>query len=446
MKEKTFTWKGTVALKLLILHLLFFTCMMAQTAHAQDDPMLYKEVQLQKKSYTFDELTHTIQQQTGITFSYNASKISADRHFRIKTKRMTAIKLLAVIKAKSGIGYKLIHPGFIVYQPPKTAPARHEKLRRKKNLATARNTAQIEPTTTEAEDISTAEKPSSVVAPADSVTQTVVVIGDSAAASGYYFGGGSGGGSGSMGNIEMVMRYPGKNDNIVNPYASLNPPGDEHQQPSSDWNQADIGDFFKKNLLLAAGFSVGETYYFSPALHFGFRFLYADLSYNVGTYPQFRYGLGAEAQINGRWALQVGFNTGKSFSKSYVYTTFDTTFLPPPDSSLPLPPIITEINTPIFVQSQLLCFSLSAVRKVNKNLSISGGLVFNRLSTQYSSGNQPFDLNNIEPPIVGAENRFRTMKPPYELSRSYSPADARLTQLWIGFRIGIHYRLNFSEP
>ena len=423
--------------------------MSARTAHAQDDPMLYKEVQLQKKSYTFDELTHAIQQQTGITFSYNASKISADRHFRIKSKRMTAVKLLALIKAKSGIGYKVIHPGFIVYQPPKNVSARPKKLRPKKKekpAVLAKNTP-VKSAGTATHTTATSEALLRTPVPPDSTTQTVVVIGDSATASGYYFGGGGSGGGGSMGNIEMVMRYPGNNDNVVNPYASLNPPDKDYQQSSSDWNQADISSFFRKNLLLGAGLSVGETYYFRPALHFGFRFLYADLSYNVGAYSQFRYGLGAEARINDNWAVQVGFNTGKSFSGSYVYTTYDTTILSPPDSLLPPPPpIITEINTPIFVQSRLSCFSLSVVRKVNKNLSLSGGLVFNRLSTQYFSGDQPFDLNNLEPPVVDAENRFRTMKPPYELSRSYSPADARLTQLWIGFRVAVFYRLNFSEP
>lgn len=422
----------------------FLACMAALPVHAQDDPMLYKEVQLQKKWYTFDELTHAIQQQTGITFSYNASAVNADKRFRIKNKRMTAVKLLAAIKAKSGIGYKSIHPGFIVYQPPNNILHKHKTLREKKRAVAIRKTGPIKQPVTESEEAVAPTTQAFVSPPADSTMQTVVVIGDSTIASGYYFGGGSGGGG--MGDIEMVMRYPGKDENVVNPYASLNPPDAGHQQQMTKWSQPDISTFFKKNLLLGAGISAGETYYLSPELYFGFRFLYAELSYNVGgAYSQFRYGLGAEAQINDQWALQVGFNTGKSFSESYVYTTFDTVF-PPPDSSIPTPtPVITETNTPIFVQSRLTRFSLSAVRKVNRNLSISGGIVINRLSTQYFSQDQPFDLNNLEPAVIDTDNRFRTLKPPYVLSRSYNPADARLTQLWLGFRVSVSYRLNFSD-
>ncbi|HET8572967.1 MAG TPA: hypothetical protein VFL76_03765 [Edaphocola sp.] len=443
MKEKTFIWKGKVVLKFLMLSLLALCSMVAFPVHAQDDPMLYKEIQLSKKWYTFDELTHIIQQQTGITFSYNASKITGDRRFRVKDQRMTAIKLLAVIKRKSGIGYKAIHPGFIVYQVPENTPHKHRKSHKKQKAKTivprrAGPVKQLVITSGQR-----AVPGTGVSSSADSAPQTIIVIGDSTTASGYYFGGGVGGGS--MGSIEMVMRYPGKDDNVVNPYASLNPPGGGHQQQANPWNQGAIGVFFRKNFLLGVGLSADETYYLSPALHFGFRFLYADLSYNVGDYSQFRYGLGAEAQINEHWALGVGISTGKSFSKSYVYTTFDTVF-PPPDSSNPTPlPVITETNTPLFVQSRLTRFSLSAIRKINKDLSISGSLVINRLSTQYFSRDQPFDLNSLEPPVIDADNRFRTMKPPYVLSRSYSPAGARLTQLWLGFRVSVFYRLNFSD-
>lgn len=439
---------GTDVLKLLILPLLLIACVTPQMVHAQDEPLLYKEIQLDKKTYTFDELTHAIQQQTGITFSYNASKISADRSFHIKAKRITAIKLLAIIKDKSGIGYKVVHPGLIIYKPTGRKPTTHKKSKRKKKTKTVVKATPTITTNALAKATASPDKPPVIARAADSSSQTVVVIGDSATASDFYFGGAGGSGAGgSMGTIKMVMRYPGKNDNVLNPYASLNPPGGEHQTFSSNWQQkGNIAPFFKKNFLMAGGFSTSETYYFSPVLHFGFRFLYADLSYNVGAYSQFRYGLGAEAQINDKWAIQAGFNTGESFSESYVNVTFDSIFLPPPDSlSPPPPPIVTEITTPISVESKLLCFSLSAVRKVNKNLTLSGGLVLNRLSTQYFSNDQPFDLTQLEPPVLDADNRFRTLKPPYELSRSYSPADARLTQLWVGFRIGIFYRLSFSD-
>jgi hypothetical protein len=270
--------------------------------------------------------------------------------------------------------------------------------------------------------------------------QTVVVIGDSATASGYYSGGGGGG---SMGALNMVMRYPGR-DADRNPYASLNPPEDN----SNDWykpssGNPDIAGFLKKNILMDAGVSADETYYFSPILHLGFRFLYATLSYNTGAYSQWRYGLGAEARVNDKWSLRVDFTTGKKFSASFAFPTFDTIILPP-DSANPQPtPLITEKDVPLTVQSQLSRFSFSVARQFSTNFSLAAGITLNRLKSAYFSEGRPFDLNNIDPPIPDADNRFRTMKPPYVLTQSYNPADATGVKLWLGFQITILYRLSF---
>ncbi len=68
------------------------------------DPMFYKEIQLSHKPYTLHSLSREMQRQSGITFSYNAAKISPNQKIRIKDNRLTVEQLLALVKK---IGHRL---------------------------------------------------------------------------------------------------------------------------------------------------------------------------------------------------------------------------------------------------------------------------------------------------------------------------------------------------
>lgn len=440
--------------KFLAIAFFCFLLLPVSKASAQGDALLYKEIQLREKSYTFDELTHVIQKQAGITFTYNSAQIKGRQHFRIKNERITVVKLLALIKKKSGIGYRMVNPGMIIYTPP---VSRHKPNKKKKKIAKKETETQdrkipfktvskdkTASKNTESNTIDSKEQLTTSVTPEDSLpSQTVVVIGDSTIASSYYLGGAGSGGEGRMGNIKMVMRYPSSNENTINPYASLNPPGSKVNTYRSSFNQPDVGGFIKKNLVLGAGISFNETYYLNPTLQFGFRFLYAHISYSMGAFPQWRYGLGAEARLNEKWSARLEFSTGNRFHKTYSFTTYDTVIPPPPEDSLtpPSPPIITAHNNPLTVQSQLTQFSFTLNRQITKVISLGGGITLNKLKSRYYSNGTSIDINSIDPPVANAEEQFRTIKPPYLLSDSYQAASAINVKFWIGLKVALFFNL-----
>lgn len=408
---------------------------------AQNNPILYQEIQLDKKSYRFDELTHAIQQQTGLTFSYNAAKISSSKKIRIHAKRITLINLLKAINKESGIGYKMVSGLHIIYIPERRRSQQQNRKERKKSKRKENEIKQVENAPTTPKVLENAE--TSLASAADSgASSEVYVFGDSLTAATYYFGGGTA--AGEMGTIKMVMRYPNGSGIWENPYARLNPPGRSHAKLGNANDNPDIVGFLKKNLLIGAGFSADETYYFNPTLLFGLRFLYARISYNTGRFPQWRYGLGVNLPINDQWKIVADFSTCKSFSSSYSYPKFDTIFPPQPDSLIPpSPPIITETNIPILVQSKLNRFSISVGRSFSKNLNVSIGITYNYLKSSYFSNKLPLDISQLGLSADDVINGYTTMRPFYELSNRYNIATATGVKTWIGLQIALFYRLNF---
>lgn len=407
---------------------------------AQDSLMLFKKIQLSKKSYTFDELTHQIQKQTGITFSYNASKINSQQHFRIKSDEMNVTQLLALVKKKSGISYKMINPSYIVYIAPiNSNPSVKQKKKPKKRVG------ETVPKKEKKSNIAPIQSPVNSLASDSATQQTEVVIGDSIAVANYYSSGGAGyNGYGSNSSndksIHIVMRYPRAKDQvIVDPYASLNQPTEKNYFQLFSFGNPDISKFFEKNILIAGGFSADETYYFNPGIHFGFRFLYANLSYNIGAFSEWRYGIGTQVPLSETWFLQAELNTGKEFFKSFNYPTFDTTFFPPQDS---LPPLIVQHDLPLNVVSKLSSFSISISNSLNKNLCLSGGISINRLRSSYFSDGISYDIQSINPPIPDVTSRFQTLKPLYVLSQSYNASDAIGVKYWVGVRLSVYWRFN----
>lgn len=434
-----FTLTGKVAGSLFLTVLLLGCFLNGTTVQAQTNPTLYQEIQLDKKSYHFDELTHTIQQQTGLTFSYNAATIASSKKIKVHGQRVTLIKLLERIQKESGISYRMVNGNHIIYFPNHRKS--HYSIHRERRKSKAKKLASPEEIS---KTHALSDQGDTTVMPNDTgTTEEVYVIGDSLTAATYYFGGGGSGGG--MGTINMVMRFPGSSSTWENPYASLNPPGEEHAKLWNPRNSPDISGFLKNNLLIRVGVSVDEIYYFNPTLQFGFRFLYATLSYNTGRFSQWRYGLGADLPINDQWSIQAGFNTGKDYSSAYTFPKFDTV-LPPPDSLNPFPtPIITQTNIPISVQSKLIRFSVAATRLINKNMTVSAGFTINQLKSFYYSQGKPIDLNATNLPLDEALNQFTTLRPPYLLSNSYSASSASGVKVWIGFQLSFFYRFNFRN-
>lgn len=391
-------------------------------------PMFYKEIQMEHKNYTLDELSREIQQQSGITFSYNAHKINARTSIRIRNKRQTVLQLLDHIQSSAGISNKIINGRHIIYtgQVQKKATKRKQKAGKKKATAT---------------DVKREEKQESPVAPPQSTpvlsdVQEIAVIGDTAVASAYYL---SGGGGSYGGAYQMVPKFSqDKKDQWYDPNAALYRGKENVPLPAPGGNDL-IGAFLKENVLLNVGFLADEIYYFNPTIAVGFSFINFVVSYNTGSYAHWRYGLGSNAPINDRWDLQLSFNTGKSFSSQYGFTTFDTIPVPSPDS-FPQPPIIVPRDIPVQVQSRLTRYTIGAAYNLDKSFSLSAGITLNYLSTTYSSLGAPLSFNSLMPGITDADRQYRTISPPYLLKNTYSDNLPSNVKLWLGIQIGFSYR------
>lgn len=203
----------------------------------------------------------------------------------------------------------------------------------------------------------------------------------------------------------------------------------------------DIPNILMQNALLEFGFSTDEIYYFNPTVHFGFTFLYGTASYNIGKYPNFRYGLGTGAKINEQFSLRLSFNTGKFLYNESNYSYPDTVIVPSPDTLFPPEIIIENHNIPISIQSKLSRINLTLVWNRNEKFSVSGGATFNYLKTDYFSNDLPFLPDSLPTPILEGDSRLRTITPPYVFSTTYNNDNTGNAKVWVGLHITFLYHL-----
>ena len=396
------------------------------------DPMFYKEIQLTHKPYTLHSLSREMQRQSGITFSYNAAKISANQKIKIKDRKLTVEQLLALVKRKAGIGYKIVSSNHIVYmEGPKKKGLFARKKDAKKTKRKEQPVRATQPAVAAAPSNNNMVK--EPVRQDTAVPGRIVIVGDSSLAMGYYFSGG--GNSGGAYNAAGIAKAPGEQA-WTDPYLDLNAP-----TTTGAYSDSKTAGFFKKNILVAVGASADEIYYFNPSVRAGFSFLYGTVSYNLGSSPHWRYGLGTSARINDKWNMHLAFNTGKKIPGEYNLVTIDTIPSNFPDS---FPPTITQTTHPISIKSKLTRFSLQLEYQLTKDVTLSGAATFNYLSTEYSSNGAPVQFDNFKGSTTAdPDNEFRLIKPPYLLGNSYSGTNSTNSKIWIGLQLSLFYRIPF---
>jgi hypothetical protein len=429
------------------------------TASAQDgNPMFYSEVRLKHKPYTLQSLTEEIYAQSGITFSYNADKISPNTKIKIKNDKLTVAALLAVVKKKTDIGYKIISKNHIVY----TEPGKNQKVSKPKKLSNK----SIKPRKAQKDNENTHQpfslktysiaKTSVIVESSDDAN--VVVVGDTGSVSAYYFNGGFAGGNYAGGNNTSGnnSKNIGKRNNTNDANTDNNEEKTDEDSDDGSWKndgasirnvhsntikKEDIVNFFKSHALFSAGLSLDEIYYCNPSIRVGFSFLYAGVSYNLGSIPSTRIGFGSSIKINDKWRVHFDYSAGPYVHKDYVVQTFDT--IPPIDSFQN--PTINETDKPLRVTSKLTRYSLGFNWDMGKGFSLEGAAVFNSLKTTYSSNSNPINFSDFLPVGIDADAKYYAIKPPYSLSNNYAANQSSNTKSWIGIQFTLFYTLKFLD-
>jgi hypothetical protein len=412
-------------------------------------PMFYKEVLLSHKPYTLHTLTREIQRQSGITFSYDAIKIDPDRKVKLKRSldRLTVKELLVLLRKKTGISYKIVGTSHIIYTLPGAGTKAKRNDKHVKPLKYKSKPAR-QPYSEPAGDV---VEPYIAALHEDSTTERqIIVIGDSATAVSYYLSGG--GGDGGIYPGYNIQNYPNDAGSSEDELAEIALQREARGKSSGGGFYAPLGQsagvlFIKKNIFAEAGLTADELYYLDPTLSMGFSFLYGTISYNLGTFAHWRYGLGAAARFNNGWSVHFEWTTGSKLSQNYNIQTFDTIYQPPPIDTLepPEPPTIIENNKPLLVQSTLNRFSVGVTWDMGKHLSLGAAVTMNFLNTTYSSNGNKVTLNDFLPIGYDADQKYRTVKPPYLISNSYNGNNPSNTKVWLGLQLRFMYRLNFFE-
>lgn len=391
--------------------------------------MFYKEIQLEhKKSYTLQTLTREIQRQTGISFSYNAARIDPYTKIRVRDK-LTVEQILSSIRKKAGIGYKVISKTHIIYT---------ESPNRKRSKVKGKKKKLHKPETSRPvdyyEDMALRSLGTDGV-----IGQQIIIVGDSAVA-GYYFSGSGGSGASYAGDDDT--KYPILLDET-----------DDEEMDEDLYNlsrntskgyvkgESEALNYIKRSALVAAGISADEVYYLNPTFRAGFDFLYGTVSYNIGTYSHWRYGVGSSARLNDNWKLHFNINTGQNIAERYNIQKFDTIF----SQDSIIPPIIIETNTPLLVRSKLTRFTLSAEWNIGKGFMLGAGVTLNYLKTSYSSIGNPVTLSNILPIGYDADQKYQTIDPPYLLGNTYNGNRSSNVKTWLGLQLMLIYRLRFFD-
>lgn len=414
----------------------------------QVDPMFYKEVQLPRRTYTLHALTREIQKQSGLTFSYDAVKIDPDRTVKLgrSNSHFTVQQLLILVRRKTGVGYKVVSDKHIIYTPSGRKQRRSKPPPKLKKAPPVKKQAPPPvPAPADEPEEETADEPYVAVLREDSsFSQQVIVVGDSMLAMSYYASGAGGGGG----------AYGGYTDRQAAKYPTMTEPEEEAagngkrsaygSAYSTPLGQTATVAYLKRSSFIAAGFSADESYYFNPTLRAGFSFLYGTIAYNLGNFAHWRYGLGTSAKLGERWTGHLEWNTGNTIAQRYTITSMDT-FQPPPVDSIPQPPVITESNRPLLVQSRLNRFTFAVEWDMGRGFGLGGGLTLNLLKTTYYSNGNAVALRDVLPVGYDADKKYKTITPPYVFSNGYSADSPSHNKMWIGVQLRFVYRLHFFE-
>lgn len=174
-----------------------------------------------------------------------------------------------------------------------------------------------------------------------------------------------------------------------------------------------------------AGFAADEGLYANLQAKAGITLVYGIFSWGTNfSVSGFRYGAGISYPLNNGWLIELEATTGKLFKETPVQIDDDTT------TTKPI----------LYANSRLQRISLFTQKSIAPHLSVYAGPVFNHLKSTYQLTTWPLNPATLQVILLTPEKEYVTVRAPYTLYRS-SPEKMDDIRTWIGFQIGISYRL-----
>lgn len=180
------------------------------------------------------------------------------------------------------------------------------------------------------------------------------------------------------------------------------------------------GPVFALKPYAAAGMVADESFYVNPTIQAGLPFLYLVGSWSTNfSFSMLRYGAGTSVRLSDNWRLHLQGTTGV-MEANYDSLEF----------------------IPKTVKAQLHKLALVGEKQIGNHWRLQFGAALNSLQTTYYTDGKPTALGKQESEALANVKYF---KPPYTINNNFSPDASRSNKLWIGFQIGIFYRLNFYK-
>src|SRR6185369_7166562 len=142
------------------------------------------------------------------------------------------------------------------------------------------------------------------------------------------------------------------------------------------------------------------------------------------------YGIGTSLKMQNDWRINLFATTG-STSKSYDSLSFSLV-----DS------MIISNHRIIKASGDLLRFGLTIEKKINTRIVLQAGLLYNSLTTKYTTNGAPISIGSFGP---NADKTIYAIAPAYSLSNSYKPTSDSNVKTWLGVQFSIFYVFNFSK-
>lgn len=183
------------------------------------------------------------------------------------------------------------------------------------------------------------------------------------------------------------------------------------------------GDGFSRSndrFFASAGLASSEVFYVNPQIRVGLPLLFVLVAWETNFKASgFFYGLGTSIKVSDNWDFQLS-ASGGALSKDFRWPTRTS-------------------DTIGRVKAGLLRINIQAEKHLSERWMFQFGPVLNFMRSRYSLKN--LSMANSFPPPDDLSKDIYILNPPYILSNIYKEKTGSGKKIWIGFQIGLFYRL-----
>jgi hypothetical protein len=360
---------------------------------------LTKPIPINAKLLRIDSMLKIVSRETGLIFSYDASKIKTTTVIILKKQNPNLVEIFSLLKNQASLDCKLLDDHAVLYHS-KTQESLQPRVS-SKNTTTKINSPvtnpAIAPTQASPENMKLL-KPEAGNRPLSDSSVSIILT-DTIQ---------------QNDSTQTKSSFSSIDSARANKKKSISSKSNVRRQKRPISFKLTAPDIDAK-----AGLSIDESSYMGATTQIGVPFLYGTVSWNTNlNVNHWRLGILANFKLSKNLDVQLSWNNG-SLEKTYVVDS--TGFLP-----------LYNLN----VKSKLTRFGISVQFPISPLFIIQVGSQFNILQTEYFINSTPTTLQLLP----NAREIYYTIKAPYSFNKELSPQFSYL-QNWVGFQLSVLYKI-----